>query len=444
MPVALAAGLVVQLAACVAPPALHDAQAPLLVSDAAQLIAALQPANAGRRIELAAGEYAVDRPLLVPDGATLVGAGRMRLDDSGLPAGFEAGTATTIYVAAGFNGDVLTLGHGSALQGLRVVDLANTEALPNRRRGNVVFVGSRAPADTVTASVVACELVNPNAAGFSDVGPHGHGIVALTLNPSLGAPPAAHEGALINVRVQGSIVRAGTGAAIFANNFAARGTVRLRLEGNRFDGYLVVSAGVSRPDAVTDAVASVESRRNLYQRAARPRVGWLLLGGSTSPHFLEAGIPGASRSTLRVASTDDRIEGFRHGIEAAAARRIGAQSTMLSDNSLELRLQGTRITTVGDGAADLVLAGALSEADPLGAPGEFPAGDRNALLVEMSGVQGSGPRRNVFAAVLGPAQPSSQGTGNRLSVLGDAAAFQRLNPGVVPGPGAELFVDARP
>ena len=425
-------------------PAAQDEQSPLLVSNAAQLIAALQPANAGRRIELAAGEYAVDRPLLVPDGATLVGSGRMQVDATGLPSGFEDGTATTLQVAVGFEGNVLTLGHGSALEGLRVVELANTEALPNRRRGNVVFVGSRAPADTVTASVIACELVNPNAAGFTDTGPHGHGVVALTLNPSLGAAPAAHEGALVNVRVQGSIVRAGTGGAIFANNFAARGNIRLRLDGNRFEGYMTVGAGVSRPDAVTDAVTSVESRRNLFQRSAWSRVGWLLLGGSTSPHFLEAGIPGASRTTLRIDSTGDRIEGFHHGIEAAAARRIGAQSSMLSDNRLELRLQGTRIATVGDGAADLVLAGALSEAERWAVPGEFPAGDRNVLHAEMSGVQGSGPRRNVFEAVQGPSQPSNFGTGNRVRFVGSAAEFRRGNPGIDPGPTPEMFADPRP
>jgi hypothetical protein len=439
-PGAVAAGLVVLLGACAVRPAVEDEPAPLVVSNAAQLIAALQPANAGRRIELAAGEYAVDRPLLVPDGATLVGSGRMQVDAAGLPAGFEDGTASTLQVAAGFDGNVLTLGHGSALQGLRVVDLANTDALPNRRRGNVVFVGSRAPADTVTASVVACELVNPNTAGFSDAGPHGHGVVALTLNPSLGAPPAAHEGALVNLRVQGSIVRTGSGAAVFANNFAARGGIRLRLDGNRFAGYLAVGAGVSRPDAVTDAVTSVESRRNLFQRSGWSRVGWLLLGGSTSPHFLEEGIPGASHTTLRIDSTDDRIEGFHHGIDAAAARRIGSRSSVLSDNRLELRLQGTRIVTVGDGAVDLVFTGALSEAGPRMAPGEFPAGDRNVLRAEMSGVQGSGPRRNVFAHVVGPARPGEQGVGNRLEIAGGSGEFTRSNRGIDPAPAGDFFV----
>jgi hypothetical protein len=244
--------------------------------------------------------------------------------------------------------------------------------------------------------------------------------------------------------VHGSIVRTGTGAAIFANNFAARGNVRLRLEGNRFEGSLIVGGGVSRPDAVTDAMTSVESRRNLYQRAARSRVGWLLLGGSTSPHFLEAGIPGASRSTLRIDSIDDRIEGYHHGIEAAAARRIGAQSSMLSDNRLELRLQGTRIATVGEGAADLVLSGAVSETGPRAAPGEFPAGDRNVLHAAMSGVQGSGPRSNAYAPVAGPTRSTEQGAGNRLEFSGSSAEFGRSNGGIDPAPPAGFFVGGPP
>jgi hypothetical protein len=125
---------------------------------------------------------------------------------------------------------VLTLGHGSLIRGLRLVDLANPAAPPLARTGNVVFVGSRAPGDTIAASVI----------------------------------------------------------------------VTLRLEGNRFEGYLVVTAGVSRPDAVTGSVTSVESRRNLYTRSGFDRHGWLLLGGSSSPHFLDAAIPGASRNQLQV------------------------------------------------------------------------------------------------------------------------------------------------
>ena len=416
--------------------------APLLVRTSGQLVEALTPGNAGRRILVARGEYRIDRPLQVPDGATLEGEGVMSFGADGLPAGFEPGTETVLRVTAGFHGQVLTLGHRSELRGLRVLDLANPPSQPSLRQGNVVYVVSRAPGDVIAASVVECELVNPNLVGFSDAGPHGHGVVALTLNPNLGAPPAAHEGARVSVRVQRSVVRTHTGAVVFANNFAARGAVTVALEGNRFEGYLTVGAGVSRPDAVTDSLTRIESRGNRYLRSGRDRYGWLLLGGSTSPHFLEAGIPGAARTELLVDSTDDRIEGFRQGIQAAAARRIGGQSSLLVDNRVELRLRGTRIRSDGEGAADLVLQGAMSEVAQAEGPGEFPAGNRNVLRVVMEDVSGSGERRNVYADVVGPTRLENQGVGNRLEVTGDATSFDRSNGGIDPPPNAQFFVGA--
>ena len=411
------AALAIALAGCrtqVDEPAV--AEQPVVVRSFPQLVEALQPGNAGRHIRILRGDYAVDRPLVVPDGATLEGEGVMVIGPDGLPTGFEAGTETTLRVSGSFSGHVLTLGHGSVIRGLRLVDLANPVAPPLARTGNVVFVGSRAPGDTIAASIVECEIVSPNRGSFTDDGPIGHGIAVVTLNPGLGAPPAAHENAQLSVNVRRSIVRANTGAAVFANNFAARSSVMLRLDGNRFEGYLVATAGVSRPDAVTGSVTSVESRRNLYTCAGFDRHGWLLLGGSTSPHFLDAATPGASRNRLHIESVDDRIERFRYGIQAAAARRLSAQSGPLDDNLVELRLQGTRIVTPADDAADLVLQATLSETGQAGGPGEFPAGDRNVLRVEMSGVTGSGPRRNVFADVVGPLQPANFGTGNRLEV----------------------------
>jgi hypothetical protein len=438
------AALVIVLAGCRTPveePAV-DGQ-PLVVRSFPQLVEALQPGNAGRHIRILRGDYAVDRPLVVPDGATLEGEGVMAIDPEGLPAGFEPGTESTLRVSGGFSGHVLTLGHGSLIRGLRLVDLANPAAPPLARTGNVVFAGSRAPGDTIAASVVECEIVSPNRGGFTDDGPMGHGIAAVTLNPGLGAPPAAHEDARVSVSVRRSIVRANTGAAIFANNFAARSGVMLRLEGNRFEGYLVATAGVSRPDAVTGSVTSVESRRNLYARAGFDRHGWLLLGGSASPHFLEAATPGASRNRLQVESVDDRIEGFRFGIQAAAARRLSAQSAPLDDNHVELSLQGTRIVTPGEEAADFVMQATLSETGQAGGPGEFPAGDRNVLRLQMSGVTGSGPRRNVFADVVGPVQPANFGAGNQLQVVGEPEAFRRSNPSIEPPPDARHFVGGR-
>jgi hypothetical protein len=438
------AALAIVLAGCRTPvegPAV-DGQ-PLVVHSFPQLVEALQPGNAGRHIRILRGDYAVDRSLVVPDGATLEGEGVMVIGPDGLPAGFEPGTESTLRVSGGFGGQMLTLGHGSAIRGLRLLDLANPAAQPPVRSGNVVFVGSRAPGDTIAASVVECEIVNPNPGGFTDDGPIGHGIAAVALNPGLGAPPAAHEGAQLSLSVRRSIVRANTGAAVFANNFAARSGLTLRLEGNRFQGYLVAAGGVSRPDAVTGSVTSVESRRNLYARAGFDRHGWLLLGGSSSPHFLNATIPGASRNRLHVESVDDRIEGFRFGIQAAAARRLSAQSASLDDNHVELSLQGTRIVTPGEDAADLVLQATLSETGQAGGPGEFPAGDRNGLRLKMSGVTGSGRRQNVFADVVGPVQPANFGTGNQLQIVGESEAFRRSNPSIEPPPDARHFVGAR-
>lgn len=431
------------LAACM-PQAVStdEPSAPVLVRDAAQLLAALQPENAGRRIELAAGEYAVDRALVVPDGATLAGAGVMQVDGEGMPRGFVPGTASTLVVDAGFEGNVLTLGHGSALVGLRVVDAAGSDAQPRRLRRNVVYVGSRAPGDTVNASIVECELENFHDSGFSEEGPHGHGLVALTNNPSLGQMPPAHESAQVSVRVQRSIVRTGTGAAIFGINFAAHGSVNLRLVENRFEGHLVLGGGVSRPDAVTGAVATIESRRNLYKVAGWRRAGWLLIGGSTPAHYLEPGIPGASGNLLLMDSTDDRIDGFRSAIEVAAARRLGAQSSPLSDNRVELRLQGTRIAGPREGA-DLVLRGAWSESEPWRTPGEFPAGDRNVLAVTLRDVTGSGRAGNVYADIDGPVQPANAGIGNRLIIEGTPEQFRQSNRGIEPEPAARFFGEAR-
>ena len=417
-----------------------SAQAPLVVRSAPQLLEALQPQNAGRHIRVLRGDYAVDRSLVVPDGATLEGEGVMLMAPDGLPGRFEPGTETTLRASDGFEGHLLTLGHGSGVKGLRLLQVANAPTQPPVRGGNVVFVGSRAPDDTIAASILECEIISPGRAGFNDAGPIGHGLAAVTLNPALGAPPAAHENAQVSVSVRRSIVRASTGAAVFANNFAARGKVTLRLEGNRFEGYLVATGGVSRPDGVTGSVTSVESRRNLYARSGFDLHGWLLLGGSTSPHFLEAASPGASRSQLHLESTDDRIEGFRYGIQAAAARRLSAQGATLSDNRLDLHLQGTTIVTQGEDAADLVLQAALSEISQASGPGEFPAGDRNVLRLQMSGVTGSGERRNVFADVVGPQQPANRGADNRLEIEGTRSVFVQANQSVDPVPDERLFL----
>lgn len=414
---------------------------PLVVHDGVQLIAALQPGNAGRRIVVARGEYRVDRPLQVPEGATLEGAGVMRTAAGGIPDGFEPGTETTLRVVAGFQGQVLTLGNGSVVRGLRLIDLENPASQPALRRGNVVYIASRAPGDVISASVVECEIVTPHVAGFSEVGPHGHGLVVLTLNPNLGAPPSAHEGARVELAVRRSIVRTRAGAAVFANNFAPASEIRLALEGNRFDGYLIAAGGTTRPEQVHDSRTVVESSGNLYRRTGFDRFGWHLLGASTSPHVQEGPGQGGARNSLRMTSANDRVEGFRVGIQAVAARRLGLDSDLLNDNRLDLDLQGTHILTEGEGAADLVLRSTLSEIEQAKELADFAAGDRNVMQVLMSGVRGSGVRNNVYAVVTGPRRPQDYGTGNRLTFRGGREAFLRSNQQLDPVPPARLFAE---
>jgi len=413
---------------------------PLVVSSSAQLVAALQPGNAGRRIRILRGDYDVDRPLVVPDGATLEGEGVMVIGSDGLPAGFEAGTESTLRATGAFRGHLLTLGHGSAIRGLRLLDLGNATSQPALRQGNVVHLASRAPGDVISASVDDCELATDQTHGFSEVGPHGHALVALTLNPNLGAPPAAHEGAQVELVVRRSIVRTRIGAAVFANNFAPRGEIRLLLAGNRIEGYLIASGGTTRPEQVHDSGVVIESHGNLYRRVGLDRFGWHLLGASTSPHVQEVPGEGSTRNSLSMISRDDRIEGFRAGIQAAAARRLGLSSEPLSDNRLEIDLRGTRILTEGEGAADLVLRAAVSEIEQEKGPMELAAGDRNLLRLRMSGVTGSGRRGNVFADVLGPREPANFGTGNQPQVVGEAESFRQANRAIDPSPGPQHFV----
>jgi len=391
---------------------------PVVVQSAQQLVEALQPANAGRHIRILRGDYAVDRPLVVPDGVTLEGEGVMVIGPDGLPTGFEPGTASTLRATGAFKGHLLTLGHGSAIRALRLIDIDNASSQPAPRQGNLVYLASRAPRDAISALVDDCEFVTDQAVGFSDVGPHGHGFVVLTLNPNLGAPPAAHEGARIELAVRRSIVQTSVGAAVFANNFAPDGEIHLLLEGNRFEGYLIAAGGTTRPEQVHDSRTVVESRANLYRRTGRDRFGWHLVGASTPPHMQEAPGQGGARNTLRMISRDDRIEGFRVGIQAAAARRLGLTSEPLDDNRVEIDLQGTRIVTAGDAAADLVVRATVSEIEQEKAPMELAAGDRNVLRLQMSGVTGSDHGRNVFADVVGPRDPANFGTGNQLQVVG--------------------------
>lgn len=101
----------------------------IVVDNISKLINALNQATTGVTIRLIRGEYKVDTPLLVPNGATLQGEGEMIMED-GLPDRFKQGTTTTISAKRGLKGNLVTLSNNSKLQQLVL------EGLP--RRGGVV------------------------------------------------------------------------------------------------------------------------------------------------------------------------------------------------------------------------------------------------------------------------------------------------------------------
>lgn len=424
----------------------HEAEEEaIVVTNTAELVAALTSDNAGRRILLRAGSYPLTAPLVVPDSVALQGEGDMDFDAAGLPAGFAAGTASTVTMTANVPGNVLTLGHKASVRRLRIVDLAG-------RVGNGIGVVSRAPGDRVSARISEVEILNPNPHTVAPTGPSGCGLVALTQNPGLGAAPPPHEGATISVRISRSLIRspaAGTACGLFAFNFAALGDVSVTLSNNVVGGGIIANGGVSRTDAVHDASVRLYSVGNLYRDdspdpCAAPHLGWNVLGGSGAPAPLV--LPETARNSLRVQSIRDRISGFPIGISGAGGRRFFPAPTAgaTTGNTLELHLFRTTLTTPSCGGApfvaDLRLAGAVS------ASATLTPGDGNVLRATFVGVTGSGARSNAFANVLGPTGPLApefQGSGNALEFAGTLRGFTRTNRSIEPVPAEEFFTGRR-
>jgi hypothetical protein len=415
----------------------------IIVGTAAELAAALTPDNAGRRILVRAGSYAVTTPLTVPDGATLEGEGVMQIGGDGLPVGFGSGPRTTLTMSANVPGTMLRLGHRATLRRLQIADLAD-------RAGNVVAILSRSAGDRVSASIVESEIINLSPMGANPDGPTGNAVLVLTQNPNLGAAPAAHESATITALLDRSLVRSPAGGVgLFAFNFAAQGRVSVSLAGSVVGGGIVANGGVSRPDAVHDAEVTIESHGNLYRDdspdpCATPHLGWNLTGGSGPPAPLP--VPETSRNALRVHSVDDRVEGFANGVVAAGSRRffpapIAGPST---GNRVELTLLRGTISTPSCGGAPFVrdfdLAGALAGGD------DFSPGDGNSVFVILRGMTGSGTRFNRYESAQGasgPLAPDLAG-GNRLEFAGSPRAFAATNTRIDPAPGIERFTGARP
>lgn len=415
----------------------------IVVGTAAELLSALAPENAGRRILVRAGTYSIDAPLTVPDGVTLEGEGVMQFDGAGLPAGFGAGPRTMLVMSSNAPGQMLTLSNGVTIRGLQIQDLPG-------RAGNVIGVVSRDAGDRISARIAESEIVNPNAIGAGPDGATGYGLVVITRNPNLGAAPAPHEGAALSAQMVHSLVRSPAGGGgLFAFNFAALGNVSVALAGNVIGGEITANGGVSRPDAVHDARVAIESQRNLYRddtpdpcaQVGRSG-GWNLTGGSGPPAPLP--VSETARNSLVVNSLDDRIEHSVNGLFATGSRRFFATAGPSTDNSVDLALIGATINTLSCGGAgtDMVLIAASAAFSD-----ELAPGNGNTLHALIRGVTGSGSRSNTYGNAMGPSGPlpaALQGTGNRLEIVGNRIAFTQTNRQIDPMPGAEFFTGVTP
>jgi serine/threonine protein kinase len=423
------------------------------ISNSAELLAALVPANKGRHIRLRAGSYSVSKPLIVPDGMTLEGEGVMQFTPAGLPSGFGEAAHTTLKMAANVDGDILTLGNGVTVRNIEIVDFAG-------RSGNVVAVVSRHPGDSISATIENVVMVNPNPLVIGAGGTMGRGLLIITRNLNMGADPPPDTGSVIAVRMLRSLVRSSSGGGgFFAYNFAARSRISLEIVRSVISGSSEANGGVSRPDAVHDSQVSVTSVSSVYRNewanpCASPLLGWNLTGGSAMP--LPVAVPPTTKNKLTVRSLNDRIENFTTGLLATGSRRFYAAplNAPPRDNHIELQLTGTTIVTpacapantsisntgapaVGEAAAtDIRLIGAWV------ANNAASAGDNNTVRAELRGVTGSGVRSNTYLhSAAGPRLPLPhlRGTGNKVELVGDLQSFIRANRRIDPAPPASFF-----
>jgi hypothetical protein len=427
------------------------------ISTSAELIAALSPANAGRRVHLRAGTYDIDRLLTIPDGMTIDGEGVMAFAPQGYATGFRDGPRTTLRMRSSTGGNLLTLGNNVNVRNVEIIDLEG-------RSGNLVAVLSRRPGDRVAATITESVLVNPNVLSITAGSAYGRGLYIATRNDKLQADPPPDEGSVLNVKLGRSVIRSPVGGGgFFVFNFAAKSRISLDIWRSLIGGSDEAVGGVSRPDSVHDSEVRITSRENVYRNewtdlCAQALLGWNLTGGGGAPIPLT--LPETARNRLIVNSTNDRIEGFTTGILATASRRFypSPRNGPSTDNHIDLKLVGTTISTPACAAgeksentsgiptfdrgtiADLRLIGGNVTSEGL------EPGDGNTLRAELQGVTGSGKRGNRYANAggsLGPLAPGLRGKGNRLEIVGDPDTFRRSNHAIEPMPGAEFFIGKR-
>jgi hypothetical protein len=414
------------------------------VDSVAALYAALEKAASGARVRLRPGIYVLERPLDVPDGVTVEGAGRMDLDPNGRAQEFAA--SVTLRIPPDLRGDALRPGDGSVLRRLRIEETVGTtagEAATAKRLGNLVAIASRHPNDRVRVTIVECELIDTNHAWFDQMGPTGRTIAIVTRPATPDGSEAAHDSSQLEVAIERTIVRSRHGGnSVFANNFAAQSRIVVALRDNRIEGMLGIVGGTSRRGTVYGSTSVLHSSGNLYRQPAESSLpGWALSGASSSPHA-ETATPETRGNRLEVRSSGDRIEGFETGIVASGGRRTPGPVGLVSGNRAEVSIEDMEISSRATGA-DLRLQGALADGGR-DASSEFPVGADNELAVTLNRVRGSGARANVYAHVTGPVLPANQLPGNRLSIAPAGSAFAIANPSILPPPPFPEFAGDEP
>jgi hypothetical protein len=425
----------------------------IVVGNEAELVAAMVPANAYRRIQLlnrytdpAVFDYQVSATLNVPDGAIVEGAGVMRYDADGLPAGFEPGTETRVgaasnYQIVGGRPEIFALGNGSSLQRMTVVSY---------QPGNAVGIMSSL-SGPVEGSVSECDIFGsgfvPGASnfgpqggdGFLPGGPISRGVFVRT----------RHPGSSVTARVERSIIHAnGSNAAVFVANITKSARITVFLTQNVLkDGLrqLDVVGGASGNGARDSSgsflfqsdgnLTIVHSRGNLYSGRGLTDTGVILEGGYDGRGFPTEERPGASHNTIRFDSVLDRITNVGTGLFLEGGLRANLLAGLSSFNTVDLQLLGTTIRTLPPEAGrpaprDLAVC-VTTGVGPL----QGKAGDGDSIRALLRDVDGSGPRANLYSLACN-AQPGSD---NTFEFIGNARAFEQTTDDISPPPPPDSF-----
>ncbi|MEO6004881.1 MAG: hypothetical protein ABIS43_17125 [Opitutus sp.] len=345
----------------------------------------------------------------------------------GLPTGFDPIGETVVQASPALVGDLVTLGHGTILSCLSLRDA------PGRAGGNVLVVSSRSPADIVSATILECEIFNPNMPGIGPQGPVGRALAVITRNLNFANPPPPHEQSAMTVRMTRTLVRTVQSnpafcSGVWAHNFASHCTIKLTLTDNVLGGGIELIGGNSRPEAVAGSSVDLDSRQNLYRSdtVVPQPIGWTFIGGTIAP---VPGVPGPSTNNrVQVLSVDDRIEGFQTAIFATGARRPSLVAPPVQGNQVLLSVHGAQLSSL---TRDLMLRGAESFAGPVGVD------TNNSVHVVLSNSVGSGVRANLYT------HGTEQGAGNQLEIVGSSRSFAHSNEQILPAPDAEFFSSSR-